>query len=348
MNDKKFTMTVMAIFATLTLTIVSFNYWMDPLWSFGHAHAYNDVQIVTDEREQKTGNQKFVSKDANTLLIGSSRSTYIHTTGFKKWNVYNYSVANLSMQEYQSMMLYSFKQNPDYERVILGVDFFKSSTQEAGAHRSIGNYEAKVEKPFYRAKNLFSYDVLKYSVDNFKLSSNDDIARDRLYNRQGNAFAKKLTEEETFKETVNKITKFEDTFYGEHYVYFPKYKEVMTNVRDTHPEAEKIVYTTPISSELFKALVYTDLLDDYEMWMRDLVDVYGGVWNFMYPNEVTNNINNYFDGHHFYPEVGDLIAARVEQGESADVPEDFGVYVTAENVDEHLEDVKKLVAEFQK
>ena len=348
MNDKKFTLTVMSIFAILTLAIVSFNYWMDPLWSFGHAQANNDVQIVTDEREQKTGNQLYVPKTADTLLIGSSRSTYIHTTGFKKWDVYNYSVANLSMREYESMMLYAFEKNSEYERVILGVDFFKSSTREAGAPRSISNYEAKVQKPFYRAKNLLSYDVFKYSVDNFKLSSNDDIVRDRLYNRQGNAFAKELTEEETFKQTVSKITKFEDTFYGENYEYFPQYKKVMTNVRDTHPEAEKIVYTTPISTELFKAVVYTDLLDEYELWLRDLVDVYGGVWNFMYPNEVTNDITNYYDGHHFYPEVGDLIAARIEQGDSADVPKDFGVYVTPENVDEHMESVKKLVADFQK
>jgi len=338
----------MAIFATLTIAIVSFNYWMDPLWSFGHAHANNDVQIVTDEREQKTANQLYDPKTADTLLIGSSRSTYIHTTGFKKWDVYNYSVANLSMREYESMMLYAFEKNSEYERVILGVDFFKSSTREAGAPRSISNYEAKVQKPFYRAKNLLSYDVFKYSVDNFKLSSNDDIVRDRLYNRQGNAFAKELTEEETFKQTVSKITKFEDTFYGENYEYFPQYKKVMTNVRDTHPEAEKIVYTTPISTELFKAVVYTDLLDEYELWLRDLVDVYGGVWNFMYPNEVTNDITNYYDGHHFYPEVGDLIAARIEQGNSADVPKDFGVYVTPENVDEHMESVKKLVADFQK
>lgn len=342
MNDKKFTITVMAIFAILTMSVVSFNYWMDPLWQFNHAHANNDVQIVTDEREQKTANQKFVPKTANTLLLGSSRSTYIHTTAFKDWDVYNYSVANLSMREYQSMMMYAFKQNPNYERVLLGVDFFKSSTQEAGAPRSIGNYEAKVEKPFYRAKNLLSADVLEYSIDNYQLSRHNEISQDRLYNREGNAFARKLTEEETYTQTVSKITKFEETFYGDSYVYFPQYKEVMTNVNNTHPEAEKIVYTTPISTELFKALVYTGLLDEYEVWLRDLVDVYGGVWNFMYPNEVTNKITNYFDGHHFYPEVGNLIAARMEQGEEADVPEDFGVYVTKENLEEHIQMIKEL------
>lgn len=343
MSDKSYSLTVMAIFASLTAAVAGFNYWIDPLWHYGHAHEFNDVQVVTDEREQKTANQIYVPKDADTLLIGSSRSTYIHTDAFSDWDVYNYSVANLSMREYQTMMSFAFEENPDYERVVLGVDFFKSSTQEAEAPRSISNHVKRVTEPFYRSKNLLSFDLLKTSYENFQLASEDAITEDRLYNREGNAFAERLSEEETLAQTESKIRKFESTFYGERYTYFPKYKEVMTKVRDTHPEAEKIVYTTPISSELFKSLDSTGLYDEYEIWLRDLVDVYGGVWNFMYPNTVTNDITNYFDGHHFYPEVGDMIAARVEQGEAADVPENFGVYVTPENIDEHLAEVEALV-----
>lgn len=345
MNDRKFIVTVMAIFATLTIAVMSFNYWIDPLWHYDHAHAYNDLQVVTDEREQKTANQLYVPKTADTLLIGSSRSTYIHTTSFQDWDVYNFSVSNLSMREYQSMIMFAFKQNPELERVILGVDFFKSSTQEATAPRSIANHEAKVQKPFYRIKNLMSFNVLEYSIGNYKLSVDNEITMERLYNREGNAFALKLTNEEIFNQTVNKITKFEDTFYGDSYEYFPFYKEVMTKVRDTYPEAEKVVYTTPISTELFKALVYTDLFDEYEVWLRDLVDVYGGVWNFMYPNEVTNTITNYFDGHHFYPEVGDRIAKTIESGSPTG---DFGTYVTADTIDEHLESVQELVNQLPK
>jgi hypothetical protein len=124
---------------------------MDPLWNFGHAHANNDVQIVTDEREQKTANQQYVPKSANTLLIGSSRSTYIHTTGFKNWDVYNYSVANLSMREYQSMMLYAFKKNSDYERVILGV-VCQISTRAVGSHAQFRIMKQKYKNHFIEQK----------------------------------------------------------------------------------------------------------------------------------------------------------------------------------------------------
>ncbi|MGE6368808.1 hypothetical protein ACQKDB_06735 [Planococcus kocurii] len=347
MDDKKFSFAVMAIFASLTFAVAAFNFWIDPLWHYGHAHGLNDVQIVADEREQKTAQQLYDPTDADTLLLGSSRSTYVQPSGFEKWTVYNYAVANLSMREYYTMLLYAFDQHPDYERVLIGVDFFKSSEEQAKDARAITGYETKVQEPFYRAKNLLSFDTFGFAIDNLKLSAADDITADRLYNRQGDAFAKKLTAEETKRDTAAKITRFENTFYGDHYVYYSRYKEIMQKVHDTHPEAEKIVYTTPISTELFKSLVGTGLLDEYEVWLRDLVAVYGGVWNFMYPNDVTNDILNYYDGYHFYPEIGKLISERLEQGENADVPEDFGVWVTEDNIEEHLAMVRKLAAELE-
>ena len=345
MSDKKFTLAVLLLFATLTISVVGFNFWVDPLWHYGHAHEYNDVQRVIDEREQKAAQLKYDEKGYSTLLVGSSRGTYIHPTAFEEWDVYNFSAANLSMREYHTFILYAQAKNPNIERVILGVDFFKSSVQEAEAPKSLTNYETKVDQHFYRTKNLFSLDIFKYSIDNFKLSVRDEITEDRLYNRRGEAFAKRLTDEEVVEETRQKIDRFEETFYGENYTYFPQYKEIMEKVKTSMPEGDMIVFTTPISTELFKSLVTTGLHDDYEVWLRDLVDVYGGVWNFMYPNTITNNIYNYYDGHHFYSDVGDLIANRLENGTDSTVPEDFGVYVTAENIDEHLRHVTALVSE---
>lgn len=342
MDDKKFIYTVMSIFVPLTILIMSFNYWIDPLWHYNHSHAYNDVQIVADEREQKTANQFFVPKHQNTLLIGSSRSTYIQPSGFKKWEVYNYSVANLSMREYHTMLLYALEQNPNFDKVLLGIDFFKSSVQEAEDARAISGYAKKVQEPFYRTKSLLSLDALDYSIDNFILSAKNEISRDRLYNREGDAFAKKLSKQETLKETAYKVYRFEKSFYGSNYQYYPQYKEIMEKVHDTYPEVEKIVYTTPISTELFISLVSTGLLDEYEKWIRDLVDVYGGVWNFMYPNSITNNSMNYYDGHHFYPEIGELISARLEGRTLENLPEDFGEFITPENLEEHLEKVRTI------
>lgn len=345
MSDKKFTLTVVSLFIALTIGVVSFNFWIDPLWHYDHAHAYNDVQEVIDEREQKTAVLQYSDPAYDTLLVGSSRSTYIHPSAFDKWDVFNFSVANLSMREYHSFILYAKAQNEKIERVILGVDFFKSSEQEAGIPRSLHNYEKKVIQPLYRTKNLFSLPTFRYSVSNFNLSRHDEITEDRLYNREGEAFARHLTPAETDEAMGDKIERFEDTFYGEHYVYYSGYKDIMAKIQDSLLEEEVLVFTTPISMELFKSLVATGLYDDFEVWLRDLVGVYGGVWNFMYPNSVTNDKYHYYDGHHFYPEVGDMIADRLENEETGEAPEDFGVFITAENIDQHLQQIREWIAE---
>ena len=342
MTDKKFARTALFLFLALAAATAGVNYWIDPLWHYGHANAFNSIQKVTNEREQKIAMLHYGPHDYDTLLIGSSRSTYIHPTAFEGWDVFNFSVANLSVREVHSFMVYSQSQLPDLKRYLIGVDFFKSSEKEAAAPRALTNYENKIEQPFYRAKNLLSLDSLEISIENFKKSVTETVDEDRLYNRKGEAFANRLTKEEVEKSTDSKITRFEQVFYGENYTYYKDYPVILQKIKDAAGNDELTVYTTPISTGLFVSLVNSGLWDDYEHWIRDLVAVYGGVWNFMYPNSITNDQMNYIDGHHFYPEIGTMLAKRIQNPDASDIPSDFGVYVTPDNVEEHLQEVRRL------
>lgn len=342
MTDKKFAKTALALFLTLAAATAGVNYWIDPLWHYGHANAFNSIQKVTNEREQKIARLHYGPHDYDTLLIGSSRSTYIHPSAFEGWDVFNFSVANMSVREVHSFMIYSQSQLPELERYLIGVDFFKSSEKEAGTPRALTNYEKKIAQPFYRTKNLLSLDSLDISLQNFRKSMTQTVDEDRLYNRRGEAFANRLTKDEVEESTGLKIERFKEEFYGNNYTYYKNYPMILQKIKDAAGKDELTVYTTPISTELFVALVKSDLLDDYEQWIRDLVTVYGGVWNFMYPNTITNDTMNYMDGHHFYPEIGTLLAKRIQHPDSTEIPQDFGVFVTSDNVEGHLKKVRKL------
>lgn len=345
LSDKKFSRVTVAVFLVMAAITAGFNYWIDPLWHYGHANAFNSIQKVTNEREQKIAMLHYGRHDYDTLLIGSSRSTYIHPSAFEDWDVFNFSVANMSIREVHSIMLYSQSQLPGLKRYLVGADFFKSSEKEAGAPRSLANYEKKIAQPFYRTKNLLSLDSLDISIQNFLNSATDTVDEERMYNRKGEAFAKKLTKQEVDESTSLKIERFEEEFYGSNYTYYKDYPLILQKIKEAAEPGELTVYTTPISTALFASLVSTGLYEDYEQWIRDLVRVYGGVWNFMYPNTITNDIMNYQDGHHFYPEIGTLIAKRIQHPDTAEVPDDFGVFVTADNVDEHLQHVHELMWE---
>lgn len=344
MSDKKFAILTFSLFAVLTSFVVVFNVWIDPMWHYGHAHTFNDVQQVIDEREQKIVRLRDGIQNEDTLLIGSSRSTYIHPSAFEMLDVFNFSVANLSMRAYDSMIRYGVQVHPEFERVLLGVDFFKASEQEAGLPSSIMNYEKKIEGSFYKSKNALSLKVFDYAVGNFRLSWKDSITQDRLYNRQLEAFARELDDETRAEELSLKIERFKEEFYGENFVFYEAYSEILNKVINNFKEQQFTFFTTPISTQLFAVLVEEGNYPDYERWIRELVDVNGEVVNFMYPNEYTNNSLNYLDGHHFYPHVGDAIAKQLEaviRGEELDGS--FGVRVTRENVDEHLRDVRQTI-----
>lgn len=342
MQYKSFVIKIMSIVLLFVLSIGSFNYYMDPMWTFSHEHKHNDIQTVIDERQQKTNHLHFQPLQYDTLLLGSSRSTYINQYDFKDMNVYNFSVSNMSVREYNSFLEYAKKERgKEFETVIIGLDFFKTSIKESSAKRTLDHYVSTVNEPFYRFKSLLSFDLLEYSWENFKMSREGKIIEDRNYNRENVASAKEIDSELMKKQTDAKIQKFREVFYGKTYAYNPEYKSILMELKKNNPNTNFIIYTTPISSPLFEALVEEGRLSDYEQWLTDVVDVFGGVYNFMYPNTVTNNLSNYFDGHHFYPQVGTLIAQRITDETNPSLPQDFGQFVDQKKLASHLDKIRK-------
>lgn len=334
MKEKTFVFTMIVIAMLCIIPVGLFNYLIDPMWTFGIKHRYNDVQTVINERQQKTNHIYFQPFTYDTLLVGSSRSTYIDQHEFKDMSVYNFSVADLSFKEYNSMIEFAkSKRGGEFERIIIGVDFFKTSVTESSEELLFDSYIQTVKEPFYRYKNLLSFDILDYSRHNFRLSRQNEIVEARNYNRENTAQAQLIDAMENEKQTAEKIEKFRRMFYGdEKYKYNADFKKVLLELKKNNPHTDFIIFTTPISTRLFDALIEEGRYDDYVQWLTDITDVFGEFYHFMYPNTITNNIDNYFDGHHFYPHVGRLIAHRISEKDVANIPEDFGYYVNREHL----------------
>ncbi|WP_050616482.1 hypothetical protein [Bacillus testis] len=336
MTHKTFAYTVFTMVTAIVLLAAGFVYYMDPLWMFGSSHAFNDVQTVIDERQQKSDHIRFQPFDYEALLIGSSRTTYINQHDFANEKVYNYAASNMSVREYKSFIEYAKQYNgKEFDTVYIGLDFFKSSIQESAAPRSLDHYIEKQNESFYRLKNTLSWDSVKYAWTNLKMSVADTAMEERNYNRENVAFAKKVPPEQIRKQTEKKIEKFKEKFYGESYQYNPEYANYLREVKEMNPHTKFVAFTTPISTPLFQAMVESGRLPDYKRWLADIVSVFGEVHNFMYPNSVTDDLGNYFDGHHFYPETGTLIAQKLSNIPEK-VPADFGMIVTGDNLEDHL------------
>jgi hypothetical protein len=81
--------------------------------------------------------------------------------------------------------------------------------------------------------------------------------------------------------------------------------------------------------------VFLDCGVDFERYKRALSHV-SGFYDFSGLNSVTTDNYNYYETSHYRRNVGDLVIARIFNQRNIKVPEDFGQWVTAENIDLHL------------
>lgn len=334
---KKWIIATLSLILLPLLAIAGFNFYIDPLWNFNHAHRHNQIQMSFNERQQKTNLITFGSHDYNVLLLGSSRVTYINQYDFPGCKVFNYALNNMLLSEYKDYIDYAKKQaGHDFDRIIIGLDFFATNRnlELPSQFEPPSYYFAQSQQLAYRYKTLLSTDVLKYARKNYE-ASREGIPRSYAYNRNNVKTLVPPGSEDRQWFINNNIKWYGEKVYGPGYKY-DSVKPVLEALKKDNPNTRFIIFTTPSSDLLFQLLVKQGRFGDYERWIRDCVESNGEVYNFMYPNSITTDLNNYFDASHFYPPIGTLIAHRISGYKDENIPEDFGVQVTPENLDQHL------------
>lgn len=103
------------------------------------------------------------------------------------------------------------------------------------------------------------------------------------------------------------------------------------------------VFLPPLHVTLFYPSVKSAYWESYQEWLRAIVNIHP-VWDFSGCNSITTipiNLSEqyYEDPLHFNSQLGDWIIKRMYDSKENSLPSDFGVYITSENVDSHLEQV---------
>ncbi|MGG0720104.1 hypothetical protein ABE096_21360 [Robertmurraya massiliosenegalensis] len=323
---------------SILLFIGVFNYFIDPLWSFNHSHKFNDYQNAFNERQQKTNYINFHKFSYDSLLLGSSRTTYINQNDFEGYKVYNYAVSSMSVQEYNEFIDYAKKENgSEFKTIIIGLDFFATSKSRIPEDPSI--YFNKTNEFLYRYKTLLSIDTLKYSIMNFFASYKNEYNPSflRYYTRENVANENPESNNDTEKSIEKTVERYKQNVYGKNYSYNNNYIDILQELKIKNSNTNFIVFTTPVSASLYNTLIEEGRLNDYKRWLKDIVSVFGEVYHFMYINSVTENISNYYDGHHYHPKVGTLIAHKITNYPDRNIPNDFGILLNKKNIHIYLD-----------
>ncbi|HNW27071.1 MAG TPA: hypothetical protein PKN50_01235 [Spirochaetota bacterium] len=334
MDKKYWLLTTGLIALILPGIIMGFNYFMDPLWCFSISHKYNQVQIEINERKQKTNYITYRDFSYRGLLVGSSRSAFISQYAFKGLSVYNYSVNGLRLDELSPFTDYAKKRNGrDFEYIFLGLDFENAARyplDDSMRAATMQNF-TETNSLFYRVKTLLSIDTARYSWQNLK---NYWHGYWRYYDRNNVEHIKKHTREEQIGIFTQHMTEYADKKKSRYlnFVYNEKYKQYLEQYKKENNRSRIVVYLTPTALPVLEIIVAYGLLDDYFRWISDVVDVFGEVYLFMYPNRINNDyLVNYFDPSHANPQIGEMIVDAIYNrpitGDS-----DFGMVITKSNL----------------
>lgn len=343
MDYKKWVKFYLSIVLSVIFLFALFNYTIDPLWTFCHSNRYNNAQPGFDERQLKTNRAYFCGlKQYDALLLGSSRVTYINQHDFKTMKVFNYAGVSMYPVEYKGWIDQAKKiKGGPFKTIIIGVDFWGSNdgpfAQQQMNSTPPASHYLNISKSFmYRYKMLFTMDTLYRSIESIEHSihpGTEDYSRDNVKKTIRISVQRKQYAVNT------QISLYRNQFYGRGYHYNNKLKSYLEALKKDNPSTKFIIFTTPISANLFKILVQSGNLKDYNRWMKQLVATFGEVYDFMGVNTITANPKNYADLHHFYPPIGTLIADRLTGVKNDLLPKDFGVLVTKKNIESHLENI---------
>ena len=330
---KKWIKINLSIVLLILFTIGLINLWMDPFWCFNHNHKYNSIQKGINERQQKANYIYFNTKEFDTLLLGSSRTTYMDKNAFKNMSVFNFSAPGMRPHEYDTYIDFVLNDtNKEINNIIIGMDFFGYLSYGLFMFNEANSVVQTTKTPFYKYKMLVSFDALNNSIKNI---------RDNLKNRLDDRYNRDLVKRRNFsihsKEMIMKdIEIYSKTEYSSQ--PNPNYFNIVSNIK-TKYNKKFIVYTTPVSTPLFSKLIEMGHYNNYENWLRTLVDVYGNVFHFMYINDITNDyLNTFADSNHAYTKTYTLIANKITN----QVEKDFGILLTKENIEEKLQELRAL------
>lgn len=312
---------------------------MDPLWTFNHTHRFSDYQKASKERQQKSHALFFRGTKYNTFIFGSSRTTYMNQYTWGE-NTFNYAVSDMQPNEYIEYLDFAInKAKQPIKKVIIGLDFFGALTYAPLISKKTSLILNPITTPFYRYKLLLSIDSLHYSFKNIKYSFSKPSAKYNFKNIKNCKPYQKISLEEYTKNIQFDLNIYVRDRYSK--IYDINYKNIISNLINSYPNIEFIVFTTPVSQQHFHTIIKQNLYTSYERWLRETTNIFGRVNHFMYKNELTNNAHLYFqDSNHAYNSTYDCLTNEIL--EKNFICPKTNIILTPDNLNKKLYLLKKL------
>ena len=326
-----------------------FNWAIDPqdIFKTPNYGNLNHEKINKDNNDRLYKAIDIIRLRPDTIIMGSSRTKQgidpEAAALADSPDVYNLALNGPNFYEVKRYIEHAIYNQPNIEEIILGVDFFMFN--EDLANQPTFN-EARLEKKRIilddLIKNLFSIDTVNNSLDTIRASQKSSNTINDNYGDDGFMPNRNYDNGEAiwrFHQSIKLYFSLHSNYQFSQ-DYWNDFREIVQLCRENN--IELTVFISPSHATQWESIYATERWDVFEQWKEELVKIVP-VWDFSGYNSITTEeiakyMENYVDNSHYTPEIGDLILQRILNKPNK-VPGDFGVLLTSENIEQHLEKI---------
>lgn len=344
---------LLGITAIPIMTVGLINWLVDPQDIFKTPNYWNinHEKITKDRNDRLYKAVDVVRLQPDIIIIGSSRTKQgIDPESAvlpSDENVYNLSLNGANFYEVRRYIEHAVYNQPELEQIIIGLDFFMFN-QDLDNQPTFK--ESRLEKEHIIVsdivQNLFSLDTLVNSFQIVEASIESPATVTDDYGDNG--FMPRLDLLEN-GETIWRFHQSLRLYYSLHSnyqfseSYWNDFKYIVELCKQNNIDLK--VFISPAHATRWEAINTTEKWAVFEQWKRQLVELVP-LWDFSGYNSITTEpidkyMNNFMDESHYTPEIGELVLQRIYGYQTEEIPEDFGILLTPENIEKHLEQIKR-------
>ena len=348
MSSKKWLVLFCATVLFLGAAVLGFNWLVDPYGVFSHKTLeWASYEMTLNPRTAKMTYLEEHHQEYDSYLLGCSSTSSFPVESLNEYldaSFYNMIMYGADMLDVEEQAVYLLEH---YEVKNLVVNVYLDNAKDYNTLPDpLRSYTMPAQttgesSAAFLAKYLFmdprhSLDKLTAWYEDTYLPQSFDV-----FNAETGAYDKSARDAEAIGDM---------DAYLESYPVFANYPEATnsTNEEAISGTLDALAHIRDLCAEkgvnflVLCAPVYADYLDYYD-WDQ-VADFYTRLaevtpyWDFSY-SSVSFEPRYFYDETHFRNCVGEMALARVFGDDSIYIPEDFGVYVTQDNVQAHLEDM---------
>ena len=347
MDSKRWLACFLATVLLLGAAVVGFNYWVDPFGVFSHKSLeWPSYEMTINPRTAKITYLKDHHQDYDSYILGCSSTSSFPVESLNSYldaSFYNMIMYGADMLDVEEQAFYLVE---NYEVKNLVVNVYLDNAKDYNTEPDPLSYAMPPETTGENAAAFLSKYLFmdpRHSLDKLKALRKDTYLTQTfdVFDPVTGAYDKKVRD----AEPIGNMDR-----YLEAYPVFANYpeatnttnEEAITGTLESLTRIRDLCQENGINLIVLCAPVYADYMD-YFSWDQ-VADFYTRLaqvtpyWDFSY-SSVSFEPRYFYDETHFRNCVGEMALARIFGDDFLYIPDDFGVYVTSDNVQEHLADM---------